>query len=351
MGSGSHGTRGLFESIRDSVRAAHFDLIRHAMKSLSPWLADGEDVNPHRIRPVLWVVRTGKHERLFRIARLLDGLPPSPGFGRRIRFLVVDAGNPSPEGTPRLIGAIGLQSPPIAFPPRDRLFRYPPGMKRVRINQTMDIHTLTAVPPYCFLMAGKLLTMLAASNEVRLEYRQKYEGRRTVLNDTVIPPHLVALTVVTAPGRTSCYRGLAVGGFRLSELIGWTTGYGTFHLDPFYERLRAILRARGLLPRNGFEGGPRLKWQNITRALRMIGLSSEIMRHGIRLPVFLIRTVRNLEEFMENPGVSPDYLDLPADLLVETWKEKWLHPLLRRWDAWRRWRWENIWNPNGGSAG
>jgi len=301
-----------------------------------PYFADGHEVVPERIHPVLQEVTTEHEHHLFRIARFLWSIPFSKGYGRRLRFLVID------ESNGKLIGLLALQSPPLSFPARDRLFRYPPGRKTELVNQTMDIQTLGAVPPYNHLLGGKLIALIAASNEVRQAYQRKYSGRITEMEERVLPPHLVALTTTSAFGRSSLYNRLRYNGIQIAESIGYTEGYGIFHLLELYPLLRTFLESQGISTRGGFGTGPRRKWQILVMALERLGLSGDLLRHGVRREVFLFRLVDNLEDYMEGRTDEPQYRDLPLSDLVNWWRERWLLPRSQRVDGWRAWQKENI---------
>lgn len=169
---------------KESLRRVHRPALQLEIANRQDWLrqylpkyltffADGNEIIPERIDPVLVEVTKQQHHDLFRIARLLWSIPFSKGYGRRSRFLIIDKAND------KLIGLLALQSPPLSFPARDRLFCYPPGKKTEMVNQTMDIQTLGAVPPYNRLLGGKLVALAAASNEVRQAYWHKYLGRVT----------------------------------------------------------------------------------------------------------------------------------------------------------------------------
>lgn len=335
------GVREVLKTIRKSIVAGQREWIRNSWDRLSRWLADGESTDPERIRPNLIRVEKGIHSDLFRLVRLLKGLPPTQGVGRRLRYLIVDRGNTGRDGTPYLIGAIGLQSPPISFPPRDRKFVYPPGKKRMLVNQTMHLYTFGAVPPYDRLEAERLAVLMAASRDVRLEYARRYEGRTTLINEEVIPAHMVALTAVVAGGEADPFDGLLHRGRRVAIPLGETSGYSALHLEPFYQELRRRLRASGWNRDSGFGSGPRWKWRVLTLALRRIGLSSEVMYHGIPGKAYLIPMIRNLKEFMEGDGVVPEYIDLPVSARVAAWRSTWLRRAAES-DEWRSWRRENL---------
>jgi len=310
-------------------------LRRHLPEYLS-FFANGDEVVPERVEPALVEVTTEQHHNLFRVARLLWSIPFSKGYGRRLRFLVMDRAND------KLIGLLALQSPPLSFPARDRLFRYPPGRKTEMVNQTMDIQTLGAVPPYDRLLGGKLVALVAASNEIRQAYWHKYCGRATEMEQRILPPHLVALTTTSAFGRSSLYNRLRYNGTIIAESLGYTEGYGTFHLMGVYPLFREFLENQGISTRGGFGTGPRRKWQTIVRALERLGLPSDLLRHGVKREVFLFRLVNNLEAYMEGRDAEPVYRNLPFSALVAWWRERWLIPRAERVDGWRDWRREEI---------
>jgi hypothetical protein len=312
-------------------------LCRNLSKYLS-FFANGEEVVPERVQPILVEVTTEQQHNLFRVARLLWSIPFSKGYGRRLRFLIVDRAND------KLIGLLALQSPPLSFPARDRLFRYPPGQKTELVNQTMDIQTLGAVPPYNRLLGGKLVALAAASNEIRQIYWRKYSGRITEMEQRILPPHLVALTTTSAFGRSSLYNRLSYDGTIIAESLGYTEGYGTFHLMELYPLFREFLESQGISTRGGFGTGPRRKWQTMVRALDRLGLSSDLLRHGVKREVFLFRLVNNLEAYMEGRDAEPVYRNLPFSELVAWWRERWLLPRAERVDGWREWRKEEIKN-------
>ncbi len=341
-----NGGKSFFRRLHDPARRftlrQHQDWIRRYWPQLSYYFADGEHIVPEAIRPVLVEVEEPWQADLFRLARLTWSLPYSKGYGRRLRFLILDEGNRSPEGHPFLIGILGLQSPPLSFPPRDRLFQYPPGRKTELVNQTMDIYTLGALPPYSDLLGGKLAALAAASNEVREAYRRRYAGRRTEMEGRVLPPHLVALTTTSAFGRSSLYNRLKYNGEPIAISLGCTEGYGTFHLDPLYPLFREYLEAQGISTKGGYHVGPRIKWQICVRALERLGFSGGLLRHSLPREVFLFPLIHNLKDYMEGRAEEPLYRDLPFTELATYWRERWLLPRAYRLERWRKWRRERL---------
>jgi len=337
-----HRVRRLHDSARRLILRRQQAWVRSRWSRLRSYFADGRDVRPEAIRPALVEVTAPWQHDLFRLARLTWSLPYSKGYGRRLRFLILDEGNRDPEGRPYLIGILALQSPPLSFPPRDRRFQYPPGRKTELVNQTMDIQTLGALPPYSRLLGGKLIALAAASNEVREAYRRKYEGRRTEMEGRILPPHLVALTTTSAFGRSSLYNRLKYNGEPIAISIGYTEGYGAFHLEPLYPLFREYLEAQGISTRGGYNVGPRIKWQTCVRALERLGLSGALLKHTVRREAFLFPLIHNLDDYMEGKTDEPEYKNLPFADLAAYWQKRWLLPRAARVDGWREWEAERL---------
>ena len=116
------------------------------------------------------------------------------------------------------------------------------------VNQTMDIFTLGAIPPYNRLLAGKMMVYAASSSEIYQAYRNKYVGAITLMRDRVIPPNLVMLTTTSAYGRSSIYSRVTYPGNpdgagrarAIATELGYTKGYGNFHLDALYPDIKEL---------------------------------------------------------------------------------------------------------------
>jgi len=312
--------------------------IKHKLPRYSHFFADGQDISPHLIKPVLVQVADRWHNDLFRLARYYWSIPYSSGFGRRLRYLLLDDNNG------KLIGIFGLQSPPISFPARDRLFNYPEGRKTELVNQTMDIFTLGALPPYNRLLGGKLVALAVASNQVRDDYRRVYAERKTEMEGRVLPSHLVALTTTSAFGRSSIYNRLKYRNMTIAESLGYTNGYGNFHLQRLYPIFKQYLAAEGISTQGGYGTGPKRSWQIIRQTLDRIGISGDILKHGIKREAFLFRLIDNLEDYLEGKPGTPVYRDLPFENLADYWNERWLIGRSERVDGWHKWESQEIVN-------
>lgn len=296
------------------------------------YFADGSDIKPEKIKPQLIQVTDNWHSDLFRITRLTWSLPYSFGFGRRLRYLIFD------EHNEKLIGIFALQSPPIHFPARDTLFEYPDGKKVELVNQTMDIHTLGAIPPYSILLGGKLVALATTCNQVRKDYRYKYKGRKTQMEEQVLPARLVALTTTSAFGRSSIYNRLKYDKEIVAESIGFTEGYGNFHLQKLYPVFKEYLVAKGVSIEGGYGTGPRRSWQLIRSTLDRVGFSGDLLKHGVQRETFLFPLITNLKKYLEGDNKRPKYFNRPFDDLADYWIDRWMLPRSKRVTYWRNYQ-------------
>ncbi len=328
--------RALHAAAVAAARRRSRDWVRWKFPAYAEHFANGDEIEPEKIRPRLVEVVRPAHADLFRLARLTWSLPFSKGFGRRLRFLIVD------EANGKLMGILGLQSPPLDLPARDRLFDHPPGRKVDFVNQTMDVFTLGAVPPYGRLLGGKLVALAAASDEERAAYAGKYDGARTWMDKTPLPARLVALTSTSAFGRSSLYNRLKFGDRWIARSVGFTEGYGSFHLATLYPLMREYLEGQGGLHRGGFGHGPKIARQTSARTFALLGLPRELLKHGVKREVFLFPLIRELDAFMAGRVEAPTFYEQPFAELADWWRTRWLLPRARRVDGWHRWDRKNV---------
>lgn len=171
---------------KDSVRQLHSEqraeklrtnalfLERNTEKLLGSF-ADGDEIDPRRIRLTLRRVRSDTREAdLFRLATLTWSVPVSAGFGRRLRYLVWD------EGHDCLAGIIALGDPVFNLSVRDKVVGWTTADRSQRLVHLLDAYVLGAVPPYSFLLGGKAVAALVRTREVVQDFKDAY-------GDTTMP--------------------------------------------------------------------------------------------------------------------------------------------------------------------
>ncbi len=292
-----------------------------------PYFANGSQVNVERIRPRLELVDTRFKADLFRYASLLWSVPVSAGYGRRMRFLVFD------EHNNKLIGLFALGDPVYNLRVRDRWISWGVPEKNERLYHVMDAYVLGAVPPYSYLLGGKLVALLTASDEVREAFRVRYAQQTSVIRKVAREPHLVLLTTTSALGRSSLYNRLCVNGRPVFISLGFTEGWGHFHFsNGTFERVKAYLQEIGdpVVERYKYGGGPNWRFRVVKKCLTHIGLSPNLLRHGIKREVFAVPLASNAREFLRGEGAKPLYYETPKDWLFSYFRERWLLPRAAR---------------------
>ncbi|GAB5606499.1 hypothetical protein TK5_25790 [Sideroxyarcus sp. TK5] len=330
----------VLEGNKDFIRELHVKSKDHVSTDIYPeiWrlynkhagrFISGKVLDPAKIAPSLKLVEARSiWEELFKITRHTWSIPYSKGYGRRLRFVVYD------EYHEAVIGILGFQSPPADLACRDDLFNYPDNKKMDLINRTMDVYTIGAIPPYSNLLGGKLVAGLVSSDEIRRAYWKQYAGKKTQMNNHSIEQPLVAVTTTSVFGRSSIYNRLKYNGRLLAEPIGFTKGYGTIHLEEIYPDIQKLLLSEtGSYISGGYGNGPKIRWQNFTRALSILNLPQVYFEHGLQREVFLFRFVHDLEEGMAG-GKFGGHINLTVAEYADYWKERWALPRSIRLAEW-----------------
>ena len=325
---------------KDSLRQLHQTAVAHKVERSKPGLfkyqdelqqqiASGTDVVPEKIRPILVEVhRDSKEELLFRYATLHWSIPVSSGYGRRLRFLVID------EHNKKLIGVVGLGDPIFNLGMRDIWIGWTKEDRRERLHQVMDAFVLGAVPPYSSLLFGKLVALLASSNQVREAFHRKYAGRSSVIRGRPLSSQLVAITTTSAMGRSSIYNRLKFHDRIVYQSVGFTQGSGEFHFaNGLYSALSDFAgRHCDATAKHDLWGtGFRNRREIVKKSLPKLGLSSEWLYHGVEREIFVIPLAENTRQILRDEESQPVWHDQTADDLYEWFRERWLFRRVQ-WD-------------------
>ncbi|MGA7577877.1 MAG: Druantia anti-phage system protein DruA [Desulfobaccales bacterium] len=296
--------------------------VRSYENRLLQYIANGVEVIPEEILPkIVLVERESEHELLFRYACLHWSIPVSAGYGRRLRFLVFD------ENNGKLIGLFGLGDPVYSMRARDQWIGWEKETKANNLYHVMDAYVLGAVPPYSVLLCGKLVAMLVCSNEVRKAFRRKYIGKQSLIRQKTRPPHLALVTTTSALGRSSIYNRINISGQQYWTNLGFTQGSGDFHFsNGVYDDIRAYVEenceptAKHVAWGTGF----RNKREVIRKCLSQIGLSADLIYHGIHREIFAAPLGSDAIQFLKGEVERPCFYDWPASVLSGLFKGRWL---------------------------
>ena len=302
-----------YRSIHAHQRAekitAQKDWITAKSNSLIRYFASGTEVDARGIRPRIEQARGGTWQAdLFRLASFYWRIPISVGYGRRIRFLVWDDNNG------KLIGLLALGDAVFNLRVRDDLIGWDHKRRAEALVNLMDAYVVGAVPPYNTLLGGKLIASLARTSDVVQSFDAKYHDTVGIISNRQKNARLVAITTSSALGRSSIYNRLKVAGRLLFEPIGYTSGWGHFHIsDALFEELRDYLTQVGDRYADAckFGQGPNWRIRVIRRGLDLLGMNSDLMRHGFARQVFFCPIATNAIAFLRGDHKRVKYKDIP----------------------------------------
>jgi len=295
---------------------------------VSKYFASGCDVDPARVEPYPVLVEDNEeHAALFRIAALWWSVPVSRGFGRRFRILIFDKSNN------KLFGLLGLTDPVFNLRTRDSWIGWDVRMRERMLAHVMDAFVLGAVPPYNQLLGAKFVGLLAASDFIRETVRRRYGTSRSIILRRKFDGRLAMVTATSALGRSSIYNRLRHEGVEVFRPVGFTQGYGHFHLaNGTFESIRKYLRASKdeEIDRHQFGDGPNYRIRVARKALERLGLPSGLLRHGIRRAVYVAPLASNTAAFLKGEATRLTWYHRPLEEIVRSWRERWLLPRASR---------------------
>jgi len=302
-------------------------LERHQTRLLG-WIADGTQVHPAQIAPrLVEVKRDSEEELLFRFVSLHWSIPVSSGYGRRLRFLVMDGSNG------KLIGILGLGDPVFNLGARDQWIGWDRSQRQTNLQHVMEAFVVGAVPPYSRLLGGKLVAMLLAAREVHRGFAKRYANKQALISGRPLEGKLALITTQSALGRSSIYNRVRYHDRLLLHPLGFTAGFGEFHFaNGLYGALSeyATQYCEPTAKAEAWGSGFRNRREVIKKSLVSLGLPTEWVHHGIRREVFAVPLANKTPQFLRGELVRPGWINLSALELAEWWRERWLLPRVER---------------------
>ncbi len=334
--SGKDVIRSLHRLQRSERLRSNRKFIEANASKLTRHFASGADVEPGKIAPVVERVFSGTWQGdLFRLASLTWSVPVSNGFGRRLRYLVWDRHNN------KLIGLIAIGDPVFNLSVRDRLIGWDVHARTDRLVNIMDAYVLGALPPYNTLLGGKLVACLLRSRDIYDDFAAVYGGTTGIISQKEKNARLLAVTTSSSMGRSSVYNRLKLDGKQYLEPIGYTGGWGHFHIpDRLFQELRGYLRDSGhsYADLHQYGQGPNWRMRTTRAALDSLGFKTDMLRHGIKRQVFISFLAHNAKEILSAGEGEPD-IDglLSIEEIGALAKERWMLPRSERRSDFRQW--------------
>lgn len=328
---------------KDKLRGIHQLAVQHrreqgsSLKSKEPQLiqhiASGCEVDPKKISPRLVKVSPDSWDELiFRYVALHWSIPVSAGYGRRIRFLVMDDQNN------KVIGVIGIGDPVFSLRARDEWIGWDSSRRKSHLRHVLDAYVLGAVPPYADLLCGKLIAMLATSIEVRTAFEEKYSASTSLINGTTGSSALAVLTTTSALGRSSVYNRIRFRGRDVYRAVGFTNGSGEFHFsNGVYGEIRrfAETHCHPSAKHSSWGNGFRSKREVVRKVLSELGLPKSYHYHGVQRQVFVAPLASNWQSFLQGRAKTLKYYKQDARSLTAYFAKRWLIPRSQRLQSYK----------------
>lgn len=326
---------------RDTKLVQHQKFIEENFEPFLSTLADGVEIEPHKIDLTLHPIKTdSKEARLFRMAGLTWSVPVSNGFGRRMRFLVWD------NYHDRLAGVAALGDPVFNLSVRDSEIGWNAEDRRNRLCNVLDAYVLGALPPYNELLCGKAIACMLRSSEVYDEFQSRYGNRPGLISGRNKNSRLLAITTSSSMGRSSLYNRLTLQGERYLQPVGYSKGWGHFHVpDDLFLELRQYLESIGHPYSSQYQygEGPNWRLRTIKAALAALGMQQSLLRHGIKRQVYIGYLAKNAKEILNGSKNEPDLSGLSSTSeIVEAAKGRWIIPRSLRRNEYLKWRKQSI---------
>lgn len=335
-GNGKDVIRALHRPQRNDRLEKQKSFIGRHVPELLRHFASGRDIDPARISPVLEMVCAGTWQAdLFRLASLTWSVPVSNGFGRRLRYLVWDDHNK------KLIGLIAIGDPVFNLSTRDNFIGWNVQERSARLVNVMDAYVLGSLPPYNALLGGKMVACLVRSRDIYNDFTQKYGTATGIISRQAKMARLLVATTSSSMGRSSVYNRLKLDGIQYFRSIGYTDGWGHFHIpDVVFGELRNYLRDIGhpYADQHRFGQGPNWRLRTTRVALRILGFDDRLLRHGIQRQVFVCTLASNAREILRTGEGRPDLMSLLSVREIgQLAVERWMVPRSLRRPEYRDW--------------
>lgn len=208
----------------------------------------------------------------------------------------------------------------------------------MRLQCVMDLFVLGAVPPYSFLLGGKLVALLATSRNVQEAFRRKYGRQTAYISQKTLDGRLALLTTTSALGSSSLYNRLRYRDQLAFESVGFTRGSGEFHFtNGLYDDLRrlALEHCEATAKHDLWGNGFRNRRELVAKVLPHLGLSPKLIYHGVQREVFVAPLASNTTQFLRGEHQRLRRYNRTADDLFEWFRHRWLLPRAVRDDSYR----------------
>lgn len=322
--------KNIHKNSRKDQLICHKNFLQDNIPKIKEYTLSGKDIDPNKIELELVEVESDTlDEIIYKWWNLTWwSMPYQRAYGRQMRFIIWDTYHNIP------FGLIGLQSPVLKMAVRDQHLGIPKEELDIWINRSMQAQRVGALPPYNELIGGKLVALTLSSNDIRKSYKEKYANRKTLIEKRKLDSNLLFITTSSAYGKSSLYNRLKIEGEEIAERLGYTKGFGTFHIpDSLFSKIKKYLEIEGINTETTFGFGPSKRIKLLYQAFSKLNLPN-YSQHQIQREYYMFSHVENLFEVIHF-GEKEEYKNLPFESLAEYWKQRWCLPRSQRMETWK----------------
>lgn len=270
------------------------------------------ELNPENIIPK--IIPVDSKSDLWKVWKAVEQNVASFEFrrsaGRNSYFLVVN------EYDNKVLGVLDVGADFLSLGERDKYIGWDKE-ERKRYNRNIANISI-CVPTRHFgynLCGGKLLALIATSQEVANHWENKYGDK------------LAGLTVTSLYGRGSQYNRL-----KQFKYVGKTKGQGTCQItDDLYRRCRDFVESiDGEIPSGRFTKGKNSRINIIRRACKYLNIDAKILTtHGRQRGIYWCDRANNTKEYLCGKTDSLQEYGFTIKELTTYWRENWAYRRLK----------------------
>lgn len=191
-----------------------------------------------------------------------------------------------------------------------------------------------------------MVACLVRSREIYDDFSRTYGGTTGIISGRAKKARLFAVTTSSSMGRSSVYNRLKLDGDPYFKSIGYTHGWGHFHIpDSLFTELREYLRSIGheYADQYQYGQGPNWRLRTTRAALAALGFRNDLLRHGIQREVFFSSLANNAVKMLRTGKGRPDLSSLlSVKKVADLSMERWIVPRSVRCPQFRAWTRENL---------
>ena len=195
-----------------------------------------------------------------------------------------------------------------------------------------------------------LATLDVLFRDSRKRNSQRYKRTKSIILKKEFDGRLALVTTTSALGTSSVLNRLRFGGEDIFKPLGFTEGYGHFHLaNGTFEKIRSFLHScrDEEVDSYKFGNGPNYRIRVVRKALERLRLPADLLRHGVRRGVYGAPLAHNTVEFLSGKASELSWYQRPLSDVVGFWRERWLLPRASRDASYRdfdRSYWQSLLN-------